>query len=267
MTARHVRRRLTSSGSSTAVPAARTSTTSPSNCRTNPKRRATSSRTTRGRSCAGPRTREQQRVSSHEVAADRLTVINGGAVRVEKKKAAKADDEEEEIYGRVELWVGPKDKPPVKHVEEDSTLKEAVFVGGNDFMDEEKEVADWMLKNLSEMMRGDKNSVGCIVVYPGDGTGVWDGDGETKRPAPDVFKMAEGWKAELVKKHGFDAERVVVLNGPREDSGSGKLEVWAVPYGAPLPDPFKSADEAVGGTDEEQAEDGGDAQAPPPTGR
>jgi hypothetical protein len=213
-------------------------------------------------------TRERQKVSRDEVTAERMTVINGGAVPAKKRKAPTAEGEvEEETYGRVELWVGPKEKPPVKHVEENSTLKEALFVGGNDFMDEEREVADWMLDNLSEMMRGDKNSVGCIVVYPGDGTGLWNEDGETKRPAPDAFKIAERWKAELIKKHGFDEQRVVVLSGPAEDSGSGKLEVWAVPQGAALPDPFKSTDETAGEAGEEEAEDGEAAETPPPTAR
>ncbi|MBV8855636.1 MAG: hypothetical protein JOZ02_01625 [Acidobacteria bacterium] len=212
-------------------------------------------------------TRERQKVSGDEVSADRLTVINGGTVPVKKKVARAEGVDEEETYGQVELWVGPKDKPPVRHVEEDSTLTEAVLLGSNSFTWEEKEVADWMLSNLAEMMREDKRNVGCIVVYPGDGSGVPTGEGGADQPAPDVFKIAEGWKAELLKKHGFDAQRVVVLSGPAEDDGSGRLEVWAVPNGAPLPDPFKSRDDAGGEAEEEQDGGGGAVQAPPPAVR
>jgi hypothetical protein len=133
---------------------------------------------------------------------------------------------------------------------------------------EEREVADWMLENLAEMLRADQRNLGCIVVYPGDGSGVPTGEDGADRPAPDVFKIAEGWKAALLKKHGLDAQRLVVLNGPAEDYGRGRLEVWAVPRGAALPDPFKKQDdEAAAEEEQQQGEDGGAAQAPPPTVR
>lgn len=208
-------------------------------------------------------TREQQKLTRDELTADRFTVINGGAVPVKKKTAV--EEEDEETYGRVEMWVGAKDKPPVKHVEEDSTLTAAVLLGSNSFMWEEDEAADWMLHNLAEAMREDKRNLGCIVIYPGDGSGVPTGPDGTDVPAPDVFKIAESWKAALLKKHGFDAQRVVFLSGPQEDSGMGRLEVWAVPNGAPLPDPFKSTDEAGGAVEEEQGD--ADVQTPPPTDR
>ncbi len=199
-----------------------------------------------------------------------MTVINGGPAPVKKRKAAEPDGvDEEEPHGIVALWVGAKDRPPVKHVEEDATLKEAVLLGENSFIWDEPEVADWMLRNLAEMLRADQRNLGCIVVYPGDGSGVPTGEDGSERPAPDVFKIAEGLKAALLKKHGIDAQRLAVLNGPAEESGSGRLEVWAVPRGAALPDPFKKRDEAVvEEEEEEQGEDGGAAQkTPPPTVR
>ena len=209
-------------------------------------------------------TREQQKIAGGEVAADRMTVINGGAVAVPvKAKAAEGEegDVEEETYGRVELWVGPKDKPPVKSVEEDATLSEALLLGGNSFLYEEADAAAWMLNSLSEMMRADKRNIGCIVVYPGDGTGVSTAEVGVERPAPDVFKIAQGWKDELLKKHGFESSRVVLLSGPQEDSAMGRLEVWAVPYGAALPDPFQ--EEAVG----EEESDESESEEPSPPGR
>jgi hypothetical protein len=211
-------------------------------------------------------TRERQKLTRDDVTADRLTVINGGPAPVKQKKAVKSEDDyEEEPHGVVELWVGAKEKPPVKHVEEDSTLKEAVLLGSNSFEWEEPEVADWMLENVAETLRADERNLACVVVYPGDGSGVPAGVDGAERPAPDVFKIAEGWKAALLKKHGFDAQRLVVLNGPAEEYGGGRLEVWAVPRGASLPDPFKKQDdEAAAEEQEEQVEDGGAAQTPPP---
>jgi hypothetical protein len=210
-------------------------------------------------------TRERQKVSRDEVAAGRMTVVNGGVVPVKKKKAAAAGDEEEETYGRVELWVGTKDSPPVRHVEEESSLTQASLLGSNSFTWEEKEVADWMLHNLAEAMRADQRSVGCINVYPGDGSGVPTGEGGADQPAPDVLKIAEGWKAELLKKYGFDPLRVVVQSGPVEDYGTGRLEVWAVPQGAPLPDPFaKTEEQGDAGEAGEVEEGGGERQQTPP---
>lgn len=211
-------------------------------------------------------TREGQKVSGDEVSADRLTVINGGPVPVKKKKPVRADedDSQEETYGRVELWVGTKDKPPVKHIEEDSTLTEALMLGSNSFMWEEKEVADWMLDNLAATLREDRRNIGCIVIYP---NGPRDPEGEKERPAPDVFKIAENWKEALLKKHGFDAQRVLTLIGPAEEYGAGTLQVWAVPNGAALPDPFKQTDEINIESETEQGEEGGAVSAPPPTVR
>ncbi|HVF43578.1 MAG TPA: hypothetical protein VM936_11235 [Pyrinomonadaceae bacterium] len=160
-------------------------------------------------------TREQQKISGPGLPPDRLTVINGGALPVKAKPPQ--GEEEEESYGGVELWVGSRDAPPVKHVEENTALTEALLVGGDGFLYQDKKVAEWLLDNLSDMMRADVRSVGCIVVYPGDGSAVPTGVEGVEEPAPDVFKIAQGWKAELLKKHGFEPNRVVILSGPAED--------------------------------------------------
>jgi len=208
-------------------------------------------------------TREKEKLSGPELPPERLTVINGGAV-APKKKAAKAEGEEEEVYGSVELWVGAKDVPPVRHVEEDAALNEAVLIGHNNFLYEELDVAGWLLKNLVEMMRADRRSVGCIIVFPGDGSGVPAGEAGAEVLPPDVFKMAQGWKDELLKKHGFEPQRVVVLSGPPEGGSAGKLELWVVPHGAPLPDPFANAEGTDGEAGEEGEAEGGAEQPQPP---
>ncbi|HEV2860665.1 MAG TPA: hypothetical protein VGX48_06655 [Pyrinomonadaceae bacterium] len=211
-------------------------------------------------------TRERQKLLGGDLTADRLTIINGGAVAVRKKAAE--GEEEEQTYGRVELWIGEKDSPPVRHVEEEAApLAEAVMLATNNFFfPDEDDAAAWMLNNLAAALRADKDrkNVGCIVVYPGDGSTVAIGEGGREELPPDVFKLAEGWKAELLKKHGFEPHRVVILSGPPEDGAGGRLEVWAVPYGAPLPDPFAKAEEQAADEEEAEGEDGGEEQAPPP---
>ncbi|MDT7690055.1 MAG: hypothetical protein QOE46_2814 [Acidobacteriota bacterium] len=49
-------------------------------------------------------------------------------------------------------------------------------------------------------------------------------------------------KAELGKR-GIEETRIVLMNGPARDWDSGRLELWAVPYGAALPNPFAADDE------------------------
>ncbi|HEX7313781.1 MAG TPA: hypothetical protein VF297_07655 [Pyrinomonadaceae bacterium] len=207
-------------------------------------------------------TREQAKIAWHEVGAERLTVISGGVVPPKKKSEG---EEEEVVYGHIELWVGKKESPPVKHVEVETALTEAVLLGTNSFYEEEDDAAAWMLNNLAAMMRADSKAVGCIIVYPGDGGTVPYGEGGTEKPAPDVFKIAEGWKAALLKKHGFEPGRVVVMNGPREaGTSSGRLETWAVPYGATMPDPFaEEAQPAFEQEGEGQGTEDGDGQSPP----
>ena len=69
-----------------------------------------------------------------------------------------------------------------------------------------------------------------------------DSDGR-EEPRPDLFKQAEALKAEL-RRRGVDETRLVLMNGPAQEY-SGKLELWAVPYGAALPDPFAAEDEGA----------------------
>ncbi len=218
-------------------------------------------------------TREQQKLTSdNDPPADRVTVIHGGALPA-KEKAEGEDENWEDSPGRIELWVGPKDgPPPVKHVEEETRFDEAVMVSTSTFYGEEGEqkTAAWVLGNLVEMLRADEHSIACFVIYGGDGSGLQTGEEGVEEPAPDVFKLAEKWKAALLKKHGLAAHRVVLINGPQEEGSVGKIEAWAVPPGAALPDPFANAEEESAEEEEEGpaegGEEGGEQKPPTPPG-
>jgi hypothetical protein len=209
-------------------------------------------------------TREQQKLSWDDLPAGRLTVVNGGPLPPGEKAA---DGEEEEPRGHVELWVGAKESPPVRHVGEEETLSEATMVSDLSFWSDDDQVRAWAMGNLADLMRGDRRSLGCVVVYPGDNTQLSTDANGNDVPRPDIFKLAETWKAEFLKKHGFEPHRLVVINGPPQSSSSGRIETWAVPYGAPLPDPFANAEEPAGEEEEAEGEDGGEEQEPPPPGR
>jgi hypothetical protein len=185
-------------------------------------------------------TREQQKIIGDGLGAERLTVVNGGEVEV--KKGAKKEEDDEQ-YGRVEFWVGEKGRPPVKDAPENGRLKEALLVGTTSSFADDKKINDWVLANFADVLRADKRSVGCIIVFPGDGNQlITDAEG-VEKPPPDVFKLAEGWQAELAKKYGVEVTRLVLMHGPPDEAGLGKIEAWAVPNGAAMPDPFAKKDE------------------------
>ncbi len=185
-------------------------------------------------------TREQQKLAGDGLGAERLTIVNGGEVEV--KKGAKKEEDDEQ-YGRVEFWVGEKGRPPVRDAPENGRLKEALLVGTSaSFAADDEKINDWVLANLADVLRADKRSVGCIIVFPGDGNQlITDADG-VEKPPPDIFKLAEGWQAELAKKYGVEVARLVLMHGPPDEAGLGKIEAWAMPEGAAMPDPFAKKD-------------------------
>jgi len=211
-------------------------------------------------------TREQQKLTAgSDPSPDRVTVVNGGALPP-KEKAEGEEEVWEAEYGRLELWVGPKDgQPPVKHVEEEARLTEALRVSSSDFYDEDdvRKTTAWALDNLAEMLRTNENSIACIVIYGGSGEGLPTGEEGVERPVPDVFKVAEKWKAELLKKHGLAAHRVVLINGPQAGTGVGTIEAWAVPPGAALPDPFVGEGEEDDPAEEGEGGEKQEAPTPP----
>jgi hypothetical protein len=187
-------------------------------------------------------TREQQKLIGEGVGPERLTIINGGISKPKNKGTKKGEDEEEQ-YGKVELWVGEKDKPPVKQVLERRTLTKAVLVGTGDNFPGDEKTNEWALNNLADMMRVDGRIVGCIIVFPGDGTPVITSDDGLEVTPPNIFKLADGWKTELSKKYNIEENRLVLMHGPRDEAGTGRIEAWAVPYGAAMPDPFGKKEE------------------------
>jgi hypothetical protein len=180
-------------------------------------------------------TRERDKLAGGPLASERLTVVRAGVNEGAQKGFQGEEADSLELYDRVELWVGAKDRPPVRHRPEKETLAEAVLVASiRDFFIDEEEVNGWALGNLFETARANPRSTACIIVFPD--TTAHDG---REKPA-DLFKAAASLK-EALRKRGIDETRVVLMNGPA-DEYNGRLELWAVPYGAAPPDPFAEAD-------------------------
>jgi hypothetical protein len=187
-------------------------------------------------------TREQQLLAREGVGLERLTIINGGVEKVKKKAKENDDDFDERQFGRVELWVGEKDKPPVRNVQEKRKLTEAILVGSiSNYYLQEKERA-WALNNLFESLRLNNQSTACIIVFPDtDPEPMRDENGD-EIARPDPFKIAAEYKAELLKR-GIEETRIVLMNGPSTQFRMGSVELWAVPNGAAMPNPFAESDE------------------------
>lgn len=198
----------------------------------------------------GVATREQQKLAEDGLAAERLTVVRGG-VYEGRVKGFQNDEEKdpEEQYDRVELWVGGKDKPPVRHRPEKGALEDAALVAtvAAYFADDEK-ITGWGLDNLFESSRANPRSTLCVIVFP-DADPTPDPEG---KPPADLFKLAGSLK-EGLRRRGVEETRLVLMNGPAGEYDA-RVELWAVPYGATLPDPFAAPG---AGEEAEESEPGG----------
>jgi hypothetical protein len=196
----------------------------------------------------GVATREQHKLAGDGLAADRLTVVRGG-VYEGRVKGFQDDAEKDpaEEYDRVELWVGERDKPPVRHRPEKGALEGATRVASIDsYSADDEKITRWGLDNLFESSRANPRSTLCVVVYP-DAEPSADAEG---KPPADLFKLAGSLKDEL-RRRGVEETRLVLMNGPAE-AYSARVELWAVPYGAALPNPFE---EPEAGEEPEESEE------------
>jgi hypothetical protein len=181
----------------------------------------------------GVATRERQKLTGDGLGAERLSVIRGGVNEGERKGFQGAEEDRVEGFDRVELWVGEKGKPPVRHRPERETLEEAALVASiDDYSAGDEKITRWGLDNLFESGRANPRSTLFIVVYP-DAEPSPDPEG---KPPADLFKLAASMKNELSGR-GVEETRLVVMNGPASDYDA-RIELWAVPYGAAPPDPF-----------------------------
>lgn len=198
-------------------------------------------------------TREQQKLAGDGIGVERLTVIRGGVYKSRRKGVRSEDEDDTMETDRIELWIGEKGKPPVKHKPEKAILREAARVASLDgYSSDDEQINIWALDNLFEALRATQNGTACIVIFPSgdsdDGLTV-DSEGHEKK-RPSVFQVAETLKAELLRR-GIAENRVVLMQGPAEDFGT--IELWAVPYGAAMPDPFAKVDTGTEESEESPA--------------
>jgi hypothetical protein len=52
--------------------------------------------------------------------------------------------------------------------------------------------------------------------------------------------LVEKWRSELKEKFGIKENRIIVIPAAADESNEGTVDVWVVPHGVALPDPYAS---------------------------
>ena len=70
-------------------------------------------------------------------------------------------------------------------------------------------------------------------------------DAEWESPQADLMEVIEKWRDGLAKEYGISQQRLTVITVEADADLGESLELWFVPPGASLPDPFAKDEEEV----------------------
>jgi hypothetical protein len=152
---------------------------------------------------------------------------------------------EEQILGnKMQFWILPKNAPPpVKEAGPEREPTEAVrIVDSNSrywlrYPDKERQI----LEGFADVLRANERLSVCLIVRPpnGEGSPFLDPSASADEPPDvDLMKLVEKWKAQLGKEYGVKENRITVIPTATDEYKEDTLEVWIVPAGAALPDPY-----------------------------
>jgi hypothetical protein len=171
------------------------------------------------------------------IEAERVKIIFGGKLK---------GTEDEYADAKVQYWILPNDAPPpVKEAKPERTPKEAAQIGSY-YQFELKSARDErrIFEGFADVLRADAQLRVCFIVrdeIPDAEKQLAPGE------APDIdeAKLVEQWKSELQAKLGIKENRIFILRGGLDEYRGGQVEVWVVPLGASLPDPYAPYQEAM----------------------
>jgi hypothetical protein len=177
--------------------------------------------------------REVSNLQGYGILADRIKIIYGGSV--------KGSENEFIQTAKLQLWILPGDSPPpVKEAKPERTPKEAMKIGSyNSFTLKYPKEELRILEGFVDVLRADGQLNVCIIVRPRI-------EGEERQLAPDEppdidpLKLVEKWRSELKEKFGIKENRIIVIPAAADESNEGTVDIWVVPPGAALPDPYAS---------------------------
>ncbi len=200
------------------------------------------------------------------IPADRIKVIYAGSDQNKKDDAGSVN---------LQLWVLPKNaKPPVAEATEPEPIpKEAVLWRSFSVWDLDNDSEkDDIRASIADILRSSKELNVCIVARPkgeeierqeldaASAAVVKDDASDAAQEQSVVFKVPEidlmrvvgEWQSDLSNDLQIKGQQVTVVMAIDEES-YGRLDVWVVPRGAPLPDPNKNDNEEF---NEEEIPDG-----------
>lgn len=177
--------------------------------------------------------RDVTNLQGYGIEADRIKIIYGGIAKREKNKDAQR--------AIVQLWILPSDAPPpVKEVNSELAPKEAVQIGSyNDYILKYPDEERWIFEGFTDVLRANEQLSVCLIVRPRN-AGREQYTGPDEPPDIDPVKLVEQWKSELTEKLGIKESRIIVIHAAADEYNGGTVDVWVVPPGAPLPDPYAS---------------------------
>ncbi|MEO6392549.1 MAG: hypothetical protein ABIP75_11900 [Pyrinomonadaceae bacterium] len=177
--------------------------------------------------------RDAAEIVGEGIAADRVKIIFGGT-----NKATKEDDD----FGqaRLQLWILPAgEPPPVKEAKNEKPPKEATQIGSYSAY-QLSEPADErsIFEGFADVLRADARLNVCLIVRPKLGSDDPDSS-PLGEPEIELGKLADKWKSQLLSKFGIKDDRFTILLAPSTETVlNNTIEVWVLPAGAALPDPY-----------------------------
>lgn len=172
-------------------------------------------------------------LQGYGIQAERVRIIYGGTTRGEKDV-----DPREAV---VQLWITPaKAPPPVKEAAPEPAPKEAVQIGSyDDYLLKYPENERRVFEGFADVLRADERLSLCVIVRPRIGGTIQRAE-EGEPQDINLLELVEKWQAELKGKLGIKEGRVMEMKATADEYNEGTIEVWVVPPGAPLPDPYAS---------------------------
>lgn len=189
----------------------------------------------------------------YEIQSERIKVICAGYF---------AEAQDEFAHAKLQLWILPQDAPPPVAAVTDPEPRPEKAVWWRQFGAYELEDAvdrRDVFDAFADVLRSDKDLSVCIIVHQqsvqqqtvdlntgadqqekdtGERTELHP-DADFKLPDVDLMKLAAEWRSSLLKDFGISEQRLSIIAGGSEDWSYGMLEIWFVPPGAALPDPFE----------------------------
>jgi len=171
------------------------------------------------------------------ISDDHIRTVFGGTLKKQE------DESNTEQAAKVQLWILPKDTPlPVKEGSPEAVPTKATQIyTAENYLLKDPETERQIFKGFADVLRANEELSVCIITRPLAATVEKLSDDEP--PDIDPQKLTDKWRSELTEKLGIKSGRIIVLAAAANEFNEGTIEIWIVPRGADLPDPYRTDDD------------------------